>query len=102
MTAAAGSTGKRTAVTDLLELSDERDQWWQRVLIAYREGYANGARDQWVEGYVAAIEDVKRIQHDAVDPRLEARRWDLRGEQRTRRTFAQPHPDELQGREGAV
>ncbi len=51
---------------DLLELSDERDQWHARVLGAWREGYVRGAQDQWAEGYVAAIADVKRAQHQAV------------------------------------
>lgn len=54
------------ALAGLLELSDERDQWHARILGAWQEGYVHGAQDQWTEGYVAAIADVKRAQHMTV------------------------------------
>jgi len=59
-------TGILGQAAELLELSDERDQWHALVLGAYREGYVHGGQDQRTEGYVAAIADVKRIQHQTV------------------------------------
>ena len=54
------------ALGELLDRSDERDTALKLRHAAYREGYVNGARDQWAAGYVAAVADVKRAQHMTV------------------------------------
>jgi hypothetical protein len=56
----------QAAAAELLELIDERDMWLALRHDAYREGYMAGAQDQWAAGYVAAIADVKRTQHQTV------------------------------------
>jgi hypothetical protein len=91
---------------DLLALSDERDTHLMLRDRAYREGYAEGARGQWSAGYAAAMTDMKRVQLDLVATLdlagdLARRRWVVRGEQRTRETYGQPHPDDYMGRGAA-
>lgn len=59
------------------------------------------------EGYAAAIADVKAAEHGIVGifrdvAETEARRWTLRGEQRTRATFSHPHEDDYPGQDGAA
>jgi len=106
MTATAGTTRNPTAVTDLLELSDERDQWHARVLGAYREGWQAAERahaDDYHLGYVDGLLRRKHLEHDAVEAaQLDARRWMVHGEPRTRETFSLPHPDDYPGRGGAA
>ncbi len=80
----------------LLALSDERDTWTRRLLAAWQQGYAAGAAGQFDAGYAAAIADVKAAEHALPDylnglRDTEERRWALRGETRTRATFADPH-----------
>jgi len=81
----------------VLDRSSERDRWLSRLLDAWRQGYAAGAAGQFDAGYAAAIADVKAAQHalpDHLNGQHEAqeRRWVLRGETRTRATFAGTHP----------
>jgi hypothetical protein len=90
-------------VASLLVLSDERDVWLRRLLAAYHEGYARGREDGYQAGYVTGVLARKHADRDVYEGlQLEARRWELRGEQRTRATFGRPHPDDHQGREGAA
>lgn len=92
-----------TGPSALLELSDERDLWLRRVLAAEvrgydrgREaGYAEGRRDEAAardEDWAALARPVARggLSH----AELERRRWKLRGEERTRQSFAEVHPDD--------
>ena len=66
---------------DLLDRSDERDTALKLRHAAYREGYVHGAQDQWAAGYVSAIADVKRLQHEHVEAvRLGVRRLAPGGE----------------------
>jgi hypothetical protein len=75
--------------------------------IRYRQALAREAaeaqREQsWSQGYAAAIADVKRAEHDLVDyfhsMTPDAVRWAVRGEPRTRATFAQTHPGDYPGK----
>jgi hypothetical protein len=79
--------------------------------IRYRRALAQEAalaeRERaWAEGYAAAVADVKAAQHALYNhlrglAEIEARRWTVRGEPRTRATFGQPHKDDYPGREAA-
>lgn len=83
----------------VVAISDERDQW-ERIAIDFgRVGYIDG----YAEGYRARM--AEENQEFAATPRtpvidgttlaeLAAKRWELRGEQRTRETFGQPHPQD--------
>jgi flagellar biosynthesis chaperone FliJ len=82
--------------SEILSLSDERDQWLRRLDNAWRAGMAHGeaihAQD-YDNGYAAAIADVKRTEQALYRVLRSARvRWVVRGQERTRLTFAQPHP----------
>lgn len=57
-------TPPRQDVEALIALSDERDAQLELRHHAYREGYRDGARDQFSAGYAAAIADVKRTWHE--------------------------------------
>lgn len=65
---------------------------------AYKRGFAAGAD----VGSGQALSEVKRLQHDLFDELspyadAERRRWELRGQPRTRETFSRPHPDDFRG-----
>lgn len=100
---AAISPGIAAVARELLTYSDARDRESARVLAAEARGYARGA----AEGYALGIAD--RLEQASADQReiavivrhladrpdaaeLERRRWSVRGEPRTRETFAAPHP----------
>lgn len=89
------------AVAGLVSLSDYLDRLLRLRLAAWREGYAAAElahADDYDRGFHDGRMAVKRAQHDAVDLcELEGRRWELRGEPRTRQTFGLPHPDDYQG-----
>jgi hypothetical protein len=53
-------------VTALLERLEDIELAQRREHAAYRQGYADGARGQYEEGYVAAIADVKHTWHQVV------------------------------------
>jgi hypothetical protein len=53
-------------MSDLLDLSHERDEQIELRKRAFREGYMEGSGEQWSAGYAAAIADVKRFQHITV------------------------------------
>jgi hypothetical protein len=92
-------------------LSAERDWWLRRLLAAERaawlEGYEAGNRDGYLHGtrqleaeWRAAVVPVidRTVRHlDAMGAR-----WTLRGDDRTRETFGQPHPgDRFPARDSA-
>ena len=95
---------------DLLAISAERDAQLELRHRAYREGFADGARDQYSAGYAAAITDVKSAEHDLVGAlRQDQHPWHVccrrcrlgghqngcgRCEDRTRQTFGARHPDD--------
>jgi hypothetical protein len=97
-----------TALVELLELSDERDQWMRRLGDEYRLG--------WKLGYAAGVDDGRRLEageRDAAWNRaaapiarggpshdeLELRRWGPGGRAR----FGDPRPGDYPGRqEGAA
>jgi hypothetical protein len=60
----------------------------------YRDGYAQCALE--IQAAEHGIVAVLTAQAD-----IERRRWRLRGEPRTRETFARPHPDDFTGRGAA-
>jgi hypothetical protein len=69
------------AAEALIALSDERDAWERLILAAWREGFLEGSRGQWDEGYTAAMTEMKRAQHDMVTGvRLACRRLVPAGE----------------------
>lgn len=102
-----------TTVAAVLELSDERDRWLNRILAleqaAYereRAGYTSGLsdgqdigrhrlRDELAEDWRVMAADVP---HGPTWAEVEERRWTVRGERRTRETFADPHPGDFPGR----
>jgi hypothetical protein len=53
---------------DLLALSDERDAQLQLRLEAYREGWQDGARNEYSRGYSDAVSDMKSAQHQTGQP----------------------------------
>lgn len=99
------------ALAELLELSGERDQWMDRLgaeyRLGFRLGYAAGIEaGRCLEAADAAQRDdarnwpgrpVIRFRDSLAD--LEAVRWSVRGEPRTRETYGNPHPDDYRGHE---
>jgi hypothetical protein len=88
---------------DVVALSDERDLWQRRLLeaqrAAYRAGYADGRADAQRDADRAwAARPPLIVRDDLTCEEIEARRWELRGEQRTRETFGRPHPADFTGR----
>ena len=98
------NNGNGTSIT-LLEVSDLLDDQLRERLQAFREGWRAAElahADDYDLGYVAGLLRRKHLEHNAVDvAKVYARRWELRGEPRTRRTFGQPHPDDFAGRGAA-
>ncbi len=96
------------ALAELLELSDERDQWQQRLGVEYRLGYAIGhalgvdegrrlEADERDEAWNRAAQDIARggVTHSE----LELRRWGPGG----REHFGDPRPGDYRGqRKGAA
>jgi hypothetical protein len=86
----------------LLVTSGERDLWLRRLLAAelaaWRAGYAAGRADERRAGDRAWSARAPLKVSDGPDlAELEALRWELRGEPRTRETFGLPHPDDYMG-----
>jgi hypothetical protein len=90
------------ALAALLELSAERDKWLARLgaeyLIGWKLGYAAGSAAERLEADQAWSALPRRRLPYAPLADVEAKRWELRGEQRTRETFGQPHPADYKGR----
>ena len=92
------------ATGGLAALSDERTLWLHRLLdaevAAERRGYERGIGD----GYAQCAAEVKAAEHAIATGIRRAcgpdDRWQLRGEPRTRETFAEPHPDDYVPRRG--
>ena len=92
------------ATGGLAALSDERTLWLRRLLdaelAAERRGYERGIGD----GYAQCAAEVKAAEHAIATGIRRAcgpdDRWQLRGEPRTRETFAEPHPDDYVPRRG--
>jgi len=83
----------------LLALSDERDLHLRRLLAAeagaYERGYREGRADGEAAGYIRAVEQFKRAQHEAVeDLQLHLTRWDG-----LRERFGDPRPGDFPGRQ---
>jgi hypothetical protein len=90
-------------IADFLKLSGLLDASLRLRLDAYREGWTRGRADGYQAGYVTGILARKHADRDVYEGlQLLARQWELRGEKRTRATFAQPHKDDFQGREGSA
>ena len=81
-------------VAELIERSDERDAWLRRVLDAEKRGFALGAASQageYERGFADGCLALKAAQHDAHRlAELDARRWSLRGDKRSRDDFGKP------------
>lgn len=92
-----------------LTISAERDQWLRRLLDAERAAYLLGRADGYRDGYEHGARLLEAT-WPAIVARLggstgtevQAARWELRGGQRTRETFGQPHSDDYQGQDGAA
>ena len=97
----------RQAVAELLELSDERDQWERlcrsREREAYRRGYSAGRADGYSDGYSQAVTDWKVTAAGMAElagptfAELDRRRYPPGG----RLSWIQPHPDDFTGRGAA-
>lgn len=89
------------AVDDLLERLHIADQQMQLRMEFYRMGYAAAERDHaddYGRGYAAAIADIKRTDRQLVNALDRAHaRWSVRGQQRSRQTYGQPHPNDYPG-----
>lgn len=72
----------------------------------WRMGYAAAElahADDYEAGYHDGVMAFKAAQHDAHRlVQLEGKRWELRGEKRSRDTFARPHAADHRGRDGAA
>ena len=95
---------------EILDLSAERQLWERLIDEAWRDGY-RAALGQLAEaeagGYARAVADVKAAQHALPHHlrglrEIEERRWIVRGEQRTRKTFGNPHPADYPGKRDAA
>ena len=93
-------------VTALIGESDDRAAVLAARLAAWREGYERGflAGAEAGRGAAAAEEAAQRreaagLVAEAAD--IARNRWMLRGEHRTRGTFARPHPGDFPGRGAA-
>jgi hypothetical protein len=100
----------RQAIGELLDRSDERDVYNARIKAAWSEGWLVGHQIGYDGGYGEAQRDMARRWHEVADPaarggpqhaELQRRRWMLRGDQRTRGTFGQGHPDDFPGGDAA-
>jgi len=84
---------------NLLELSDERDGCQARILAAERRGFDRGWRCGYDTGYTDAVGEIKRVQQQLVRCYRDGGvLWIVRGQVRTRQTFADPHPGDYPGR----
>jgi hypothetical protein len=94
------------ALAELLERSDERDQWHRFAWAMWREGWQAAERahaDDYHRGYVDGAAARKHAQHAALEALdVYLRRWKLRGQPRGRGTFSQPAEGDFQGREGVA
>lgn len=99
------------AVAELLDRSNERDLYTTRIGRAYREGWAAGRAAGYAAGRQAEAAERDREWNRIARPiarsstsaaELEAKRWTVRGERRTRETFGQPHPGDYPGQDGHV
>lgn len=88
-------------VAAVLERSDERAVYDRRLLNNWRSGYAAAElahADDYERGYYDGVMSLKLAQHDAHRlTEIEAGRWSLRGEPRTRQSFGKPHRDDFPG-----
>jgi len=90
----------------VIALSAEREWWTRRLLdaerAAYRRGYTDGRAD---ERHDADREWAGRppvpVSTGPALAELEAQRWALRGEARTRATFGEPHRSDYPSRESS-
>lgn len=85
----------------ILALPGERELWHRRVNDAWRAGMAHGeaihAQD-YDRGYADAIASIKRTEQQIIRAlRNHQTLWVVRGQKRTRETFAQPHPRDYAG-----
>lgn len=113
MTGAPGRAGLSAVACLLAAMPDPGAEVELRRQLA-REAYERGVADGWRQGYERAAADMadqwrepsKRIARGGTPYReLERRRWTVRGDQRDRETFGQPHPDDRippSGREAAA
>lgn len=92
--------------------SDRRDRELAARLSAWTEGRQAAELElegAYEAGYADALLTVKRGHHDTLraaqnlrdwaetEETIETTRWELRGQPRTRETFAQPHPGDYTG-----
>jgi hypothetical protein len=84
-----------------LARSNELDRWQRRLENNWVAGFAAGEAvhaDDYSRGYAQAIADVKKAEHELVTIlEKSAVRWVVRGQWRTRATFAEPHPADFEG-----
>ena len=89
-----------------LILSDERALHHRLRLAVWRDGYQVGEQVGYRRGFNDSERERDELWHVAARPiarglpydEQERRRWRLRGEERTREMFGQPHPDDFRGR----
>jgi len=98
--------------TMVLAESDRRDRELQARLDAWQEGRnvaLAALSDSYEDGFTDGVLAYKKAQHAThkaaedlrdwviAEEAIEHVRWELRGEPRTRETFALPHPDDYTG-----
>lgn len=97
--------GLRTSMTpeSVMALSDERDHWLERLTREHRAGYDMGLETGRRQGYERAMREMELAWRPVSErysrpgdsyAQVEKRRWKLWGQERTRDTFGQPHPDD--------
>ncbi len=101
------------AVADLFGRIDERQRhlelrdsaWKEGWLAGHAIGYEAGRRDALAEESAQRREAAGLVREATAGPShavILRRRWALRGQARTRETFARPHKDDYPGRDGAA
>lgn len=96
------------AAADVLDCSDERDVYINRITQARRAGWLAGHEAGYDAGREAEATERDAEWDQIARPvarggpahaELQRRRWTVRGEQRDRATFGLPHPGDFPGRE---
>lgn len=98
-------------VAELLTLSDERDTWLRRLDTAHRVSFELGCALGVAVGRRQVLDEEAAAQRAVAGmvlagdlrtySQIEAARWTVRGQRRTRETFGQPHPGDYLGRGAA-
>jgi hypothetical protein len=92
----------RARLAALIGESDRRSSALGQRLAAWAEGYERGFDAGSEVGYGAAAHQEAQQRRETAGlvaeiTGIQRARWSLRGQHRTRQTFAAPHPDDYEG-----